>query len=153
MDFCKEFNARTAHLEPGTPTPTVITINSLDRTFQFRTKSPPTSWFIRRAAGVEKGSGSTPPGRGLVTVSEELEGGDASKAVRGPKPKGRAAKKAAKGAGGKAEVREVGTITLKHVYEIARIKQGDDHLSHVDLEALARSVLGTCLSMGVRVVP
>ena len=38
MDFAKEFNARTAHLEPGLPTPAIVTINP-DRTFSFDIKS------------------------------------------------------------------------------------------------------------------
>jgi large subunit ribosomal protein L11 len=42
---------------------------------------------------------------------------------------------------------------MKHVYEIARIKGGDDHLRHISLEALARSVVGSCRSAGVAVVP
>ncbi|KAH9951766.1 mitochondrial ribosomal protein L11 [Amylocystis lapponica] len=46
-----------------------------------------------------------------------------------------------------------GTVSLKHVYEIAKIKATDDHLKGVKLEAIARAVIGTAKAMGVRVVP
>ena len=55
-EFCKRFNADTGGFEPGTPIPTVITAYA-DRTFDFVTKTPPASWFVRQAAGIEKGSG------------------------------------------------------------------------------------------------
>ncbi|KAF7776090.1 hypothetical protein Agabi119p4_4483 [Agaricus bisporus var. burnettii] len=53
-DFCKEFNARTAHIEPGVPTPTLITVQP-DRSFSFVTRTPPVSYFLKKAAGIEKG--------------------------------------------------------------------------------------------------
>ncbi|RSH91660.1 hypothetical protein EHS25_009029 [Saitozyma podzolica] len=83
MDFCKEFNARTAHLTPSTPTPTQITINP-DRTFSFTFRTPPVSYLLKAAASIDKGSGS--PGTS-----------------------------------------KVGTVSLKHVYEIARIKAHEYH--------------------------
>ena len=55
MEFCKAFNARTQKLEAGMPIPTVITVYA-DRSFSFETKSPPASYLIRNAAGLEKGS-------------------------------------------------------------------------------------------------
>ena len=61
MQFVKEFNAATQGLEPGTPTPVVITAYS-DRTFSFITKTPPNTYFLLKAAKVEKGS--TTPGKG-----------------------------------------------------------------------------------------
>lgn len=79
IDFCKEFNARTAHFNPGVPIPTLVTVKP-DRTFSFELKSPPTAWLVLKAAGAEKGIAS------------------------GKDPK-------------------VGTISLKHVYEIAKIKK------------------------------
>ncbi|WP_025772641.1 50S ribosomal protein L11 [Thioalkalivibrio sp. HK1] len=55
MEFCKAFNAQTQNLEPGLPTPCVITAYQ-DRTFTFVTKTPPASVLLRKAAGIEKGS-------------------------------------------------------------------------------------------------
>lgn len=140
MDFCKEFNgttssslqlnpslspstirshpallcttARTSHITPGTPTPVFITIQP-DRTFTFLTKSPPTSWLIRQAAGIQLGSGEA----------------------------------------GKMGATAAGTLSMKHIYEIAKVKHQDDHLKHLELEAVARSVVGSCKSAGVAVVP
>ena len=63
MQFCKEFNAATQGGEVGVPTPVVITVYS-DRSFTFVTKTPPTSFFLKRAAKIQSGSGTT--GRGFV---------------------------------------------------------------------------------------
>ena len=109
MDFCKEFNARTAHMEPGIPTPTLITVQP-DRTFSFVVKTPPTTHFLKKAAGIEKGTGK--PGHEVV-----------------------------------------GTVSLKHVYEIAKIKATDEHLKHLSLESIARTIVGTARTLGVQVVP
>jgi len=73
MEFCKAFNAQTQGLEPGMPIPVVITAFA-DRTFSFVTKTPPASYFLKKAAGLEKG-GQT-PGRtavGKVTVDQLRE--------------------------------------------------------------------------------
>lgn len=133
IDFVKEFNgqslpfvravgartdvqpnptAQTANLTPGTPTPVSITIQP-DRTFTFVTKTPPTMWLVKQAAGIETASGEA----------------------------------------GRPNVAPAGTLSVKHVYEIARIKQRDEHLRHVPLEAIAKSVVGQCKSAGVAVVP
>ncbi len=56
MEFCKSFNAKTAS-QDGMITPVVITIYS-DRSFTFVTKTPPAAVLLKRAAGVEKGSGT-----------------------------------------------------------------------------------------------
>ena len=61
MQFVKEFNAATQQMEPGTPTPVVITAYS-DRTFSFITKTPPNTYFLKKAAGIQKGT--TTPGKG-----------------------------------------------------------------------------------------
>ena len=63
MEFCKAFNARTQDLEVGMPIPVVITAFA-DRTFSFETKTPPVSYFLKKAAGVAKGSQT--PGKGTV---------------------------------------------------------------------------------------
>ena len=55
MEFCKQFNAQTTHLEPGLPTPVIITVFE-DRSFTFVTKTTPASVLLRKAAGVAKGS-------------------------------------------------------------------------------------------------
>jgi large subunit ribosomal protein L11 len=57
MEFCKQFNAQTGKLEKGLPIPTVITVYS-DRSFTFIMKTPPASVLIRKAIGIEKGSGA-----------------------------------------------------------------------------------------------
>jgi large subunit ribosomal protein L11 len=73
MQFCKEFNAATQGGEIGVPTPVVITVYS-DRTFTFVTKTPPTSFFLKRAAKIEKGSGTTGRGSaGKVTKAQIRE--------------------------------------------------------------------------------
>ncbi|MFQ6023152.1 MAG: 50S ribosomal protein L11 [Acidiferrobacterales bacterium] len=58
MEFCKAFNAETQGMEQGLPIPVVITVYS-DKSFTFIRKTPPASFLLRKAAGVEKGS-STP---------------------------------------------------------------------------------------------
>ena len=63
MAFVKEFNAFTAQMEPGTPTPVVITAFG-DRTFTFITKTPPNTYFLKKAAGITKGS--TTVGKGAL---------------------------------------------------------------------------------------
>jgi len=55
MEICKAFNAASQGMEPGSPIPTVITIFQ-DKSFTFETKTPPASYFLRKAAGLEKGS-------------------------------------------------------------------------------------------------
>ncbi len=73
MEFCKSFNAYTQNMEQGTPTPVVITAYS-DRSFTFVTKTPPASYFLRKAAGLDKGSKE--PGResaGSVTMAQVRE--------------------------------------------------------------------------------
>ena len=63
MEFCKAFNAQTQGMEPGMPIPVIITAYG-DRSFTFEMKSPPNSFFLMKAAGVEKGSQT--PGKGTV---------------------------------------------------------------------------------------
>jgi len=108
IDFCREFNARTAHLQPGIPVPTLITVQP-DRTFTFVTKTPPVSYFLKKASGIEKG---------VAKPGHETNG----------------------------------TISLKHIYEIAKVKQTDAHLKHLPLESIARMVAGSARSLGLNVV-
>src|SRR5690606_33155846 len=55
MGFCKEFNAATQKLEPGMPIPVVITVYS-DKSFTFIMKTPPATYLIKKAVGIESGS-------------------------------------------------------------------------------------------------
>jgi large subunit ribosomal protein L11 len=73
MEFCKAFNAETQNVEKDTPIPVVITAYA-DRTFSFVTKTPPASFFIRKAAGLAKGANN--PSRevvGRITMSQVRE--------------------------------------------------------------------------------
>lgn len=109
IDFCKEFNARTANYAPGTPIPCLLTVKP-DRTFTFEMKSPPTAWLILKAAGAEKGAAQ-------------------------PKKE------------------SVGTISLKHIYEIAKIKKTDGRHADLDLKNICRQVILNAETVGVKVVP
>ena len=57
MEFCKAFNGETAGMEKGTPIPVVITVYG-DKSFTFVKKTPPASVLLKKAAGVDKGSGA-----------------------------------------------------------------------------------------------
>ncbi|GAB1318597.1 mitochondrial 54S ribosomal protein YmL19 [Madurella fahalii] len=116
MDFCKEFNARTQHINPGTPMPVRVTVRP-DRTFHFEIRTPQTSWLLLNAAEA---------------------------------PVGKKGKR--KGAGNPGK-ETIGTVSLKHVYEIAKIKQSETRLSGLSLEGLCRSIIFQAKSMGVAVVP
>ena len=73
MEFCKSFNAKSKDIEPGTPIPVKITVFS-DRSFTFEMKTPPASFFLKKAAKIE--SGSKDPGRGVagsVTMEQVRE--------------------------------------------------------------------------------
>ncbi|KAI0206472.1 mitochondrial 54S ribosomal protein YmL19 [Astrocystis sublimbata] len=116
MDFCKEFNARTSHMTPGTPMPTRVTVRG-DRTFHFDIRTPQTSWLLRNAA--------------------ELPFGKKNKRKGASRP----------------GHETVGSISLKHVYEIAKIKQSELRLSGLSLEGLCKSVIYQAKSIGIAVVP
>ena len=108
IDFCKEFNARTANLQPGTPVPCLLTVKP-DRTFTFEMKSPPTSWLLFKAANVTKGAD-------------------------------------------KPTHNHVGQVSLKHIYEIAKIKKTDERHKEVDLKAICGAVILTAEAVGIKVV-
>ena len=92
MEFCKQFNAATQSIEKGLPIPVVITVYS-DRSFTFIQKTPPAAVLIRKALGLDKGSG-TPNTRkvGRITRAQlkeiartkapDLTAGDVDAAVR-----------------------------------------------------------------------
>jgi large subunit ribosomal protein L11 len=74
MEFCKAFNAATQKEEPGSPIPVVITVYQ-DRTFTFITRTPPVSFFLKKAAKIQKGSSTTGKGEpvGSVTMKQIRE--------------------------------------------------------------------------------
>ncbi|KAK6957666.1 hypothetical protein Daesc_000453 [Daldinia eschscholtzii] len=115
MDFCKEFNARTAHILPGTPMPTRVTVRA-DRSFHFDVRTPQTSWLLRIAADLPVN------------------------------------KKGKRKAASRPGHETVGTVTLKHIYEIAKIKQSELRLSGLPLEGLCRAIIFQAKSMGIAVV-
>ena len=71
MEFCKAFNAATSSLEPGTPIPVIITVYA-DKSFDFITKTPPASFFLKKYAKIQKGASATKkePSVGTVTVED-----------------------------------------------------------------------------------
>ncbi len=73
MEFCKAFNARTQDMEPGAPCPTVITYY-VDKSFSLDIKTPPASYFLKKAANLKSAANS--PGRetvGSVTSKQVRE--------------------------------------------------------------------------------
>ncbi|MCW4149855.1 50S ribosomal protein L11 [Halomonas sp. 18H] len=72
MEFCKAFNAETQNLEPGLPTPVVITVYA-DRSFTFVTKTPPAAVLLKKAAGIKSGSGEPNKNKVGTVTREQLE--------------------------------------------------------------------------------
>jgi large subunit ribosomal protein L11 len=70
MEFCKQFNARTQDMEAGIPVPVIITAFS-DRRFTFIIKTPPVSYLLKKAAGIEKGTQT--PGRTAIGQLTHLQ--------------------------------------------------------------------------------
>ncbi|KAK3410578.1 50S ribosomal protein L11 [Eucalyptus grandis] len=108
MAFCKDFNARTQKYKKDTPMSVTVTAFK-DNTFEFTVKSPSVTWYLKKAAGIESGSGRP----GHETASK---------------------------------------ITLKHAYEIAKVKQSDPYCQYMSLESICKSIIGTANSMGIQVV-
>ncbi|MEO0636597.1 MAG: 50S ribosomal protein L11 [Pseudomonadota bacterium] len=69
MEFCKAFNAQTQEMEKGAPVPVTITIFQ-DKSFTFEMKTPPASYLLKKAAGLQKG-GQTPGRASAGTVSRD----------------------------------------------------------------------------------
>jgi len=78
MEFCKAFNAKTAQADPDMKIPVVITVYA-DRSFTFETKTPPAADLLKKAAGVEKGSGNP--------KKERLARSPGRRLKRSPKPR------------------------------------------------------------------
>tara|TARA_B100000287_G_C20431026_1_gene701512 strand:- start:132 stop:560 length:429 start_codon:yes stop_codon:yes gene_type:complete len=72
MEFCKAFNANTQEMEPGAPCPTVITYY-VDKSFSMDIKTPPASFFLKKASGLKAGS---------ATAGKETAGSVTSKQIR-----------------------------------------------------------------------
>ncbi len=73
MEFCKQFNAKTAEMEPGAPCPTEISYYQ-DKSFELEIKTPPASYYLKKAAKLK--SGSKTPGRttaGTVSTKQVRE--------------------------------------------------------------------------------
>ncbi|KAF2495730.1 ribosomal protein L11, partial [Lophium mytilinum] len=139
MDFCKEFNARTAHYTVGTPIPARVTVRP-DRSFHFELRTPSTATLLLAAAGVMptknkiKGAGNVPG------PMNNVEGARGKQTSASPTV-------------GNAVVGTVGSVSLKHIFEIAKIKQSETRLSGMGLESLAKCVVAQAASIGVVVVP
>lgn len=110
-----EFNARTAHYNPGTPIPARVTVRP-DRSFHFEIRTPATSYLLLQAAGVKERKNRL---RGALQPGKET----------------------------------IGEVSLKHVYDIAKIKQSETRLAGLSLEGLCKSVIAQAKSIGVAVVP
>ena len=72
MEFCKAFNANTQEMEPGAPCPTVITYY-VDKSFSMDIKTPPASFFLKKAAGLKSGA---------ATAGKETVGSVTSKQIK-----------------------------------------------------------------------
>jgi len=107
-EFCKQFNEVTKNLEKETPIPVVLSAFS-NRSFTFQCKSPPTSWFLKKCAGIETGAGR--PGHDIV-----------------------------------------GNVHVKQIYEIAKVKLKDEHLSGLKEETMCRMIAASASSMGIKVI-
>ncbi|AKJ94274.1 MULTISPECIES: 50S ribosomal protein L11 [Thioalkalivibrio] len=72
MEFCKAFNAQTQEMEPGLPIPVVITVYA-DRSFTFITKTPPAAVLLKKAAGIQSGSGQPNTNKVGTVTRAQLE--------------------------------------------------------------------------------
>ncbi|XP_061191897.1 large ribosomal subunit protein uL11m-like [Saccostrea echinata] len=107
--FCKDFNALTAEYKPKVPMIAEVKIN-VDRTYSISLVSPPTSYFLKQAAGMKKGA---------MKTGQEV----------------------------------AGKLSLKHIYEIAKIKETtDNRFRGTSLEAICKTLIGQCHDIGIEVV-
>ena len=72
MEFCKAFNAQTQNIEKGMPVPVVISVFN-DKSFTFITKTPPASILLKKAAGIQKGSGTPNTNKVAKVTREQIE--------------------------------------------------------------------------------
>lgn len=106
-NFCKEFNKETSHIKPGTLLPTRITVKP-DRTYDLEICTPTTSWLLKRAAGIRRGT--------------QFPGEIAGK------------------------------ISVKHVYEIAKVKSRDKILFGVPLQEICRMIIKQARTIGIEII-
>lgn len=107
--FCKDYNAMTAEYKPKVPLIADLKIN-VDRTYSISLVSPPTSYFLKQAAGIKKAA--MKPGQEVA-----------------------------------------GKLSLKHIYEIAKIKEtSDNRFRGMSLECICKSLIGQCHNIGIEVV-
>ncbi|XP_041352353.1 39S ribosomal protein L11, mitochondrial-like [Gigantopelta aegis] len=106
--FCKDFNEKTKEVKPGLPLPTRIKVNP-DRSFDIRIHKPVTSYFLKQAAGIQKGA--MKPGQEVA-----------------------------------------GKVSLKHIYEIAKIKSEDPTFENCELKNVCMIIIAQAHSLGIEVV-
>jgi large subunit ribosomal protein L11 len=106
MQFCKDFNAKTADFKEDVPLRVMVKVYQ-DKTYDWELKMPPASWFIKKAAGLQRGADR--PGHEAVS-----------------------------------------TISMKHLYEIAKVKARD--MPGVPMPGIVKCLMTTCRSMGVNIV-
>lgn len=138
----QEFNARTANYITGTPIPARVTVRP-DRSFTFELRTPPTASLLLAAAGVN-------PTKNKLRGAGNVAG---PKSTAGLDGKGKQSSQTGPGAPGNSGLGTVGQVSLKHVWEIAKIKSSETRLSGVPLEGMVKSVIAQAASIGIVVVP